>query len=260
MLMKTTQQETYPKTLSYIEGTPTFQTPAVQVDTLKLLQARTPEHWDKVFVLLTSPSWAVQLRTLNLLDKIPDELIATYFYKLCPVLHSKDSIRDSSRRMLEQEVSADILAEHFHKIVPPLLADPELLPWSFDFLRGRIVERLVPELIDVIFSILCRTGAAWSGEEEALLEFMKALLPSELAAAHVNHIVEFLARPDLKVELRCWTLDLLCEAAGTPHFAEHAALGQGSCTSGRSQLRGATASSAFVGGEDAELSDHRAVQ
>ena len=181
------------------------------------------EHWDKVFALLASPSCEVQLQTLNLLEeKIPDEPIATYFHELLPVLHSKDSrIRDSSRRLLEQKVSADILAEHFHKIVPPLLADPELQKWSFGFLRGQIVERLVPELIDVIFSILCREEAAWSGKEARLLKFMKASLPSELSAAHVNHIAAFLARPDLKVELRCWTLDLLRKGAGAPHFAEH---------------------------------------
>ena len=183
--------------------------------TLNLLNHRVPKT--------LQPKTREELRTLLLLEeKIPDELIGTYFYKLHPVLRSKDSrISGSSRRMLERRVSADILAEHFHKIVPPLLADTELQLWSFGFLRGRIVARLVPELIDVIFSILCRTEAAWSGEQEALLKFMKASLPSELAAAHVNHIAAFLARPDLKVELRCWTLDLLCKGAGTPHFAEH---------------------------------------
>ncbi|CAE7927688.1 unnamed protein product, partial [Symbiodinium necroappetens] len=181
------------------------------------------QHWDKVLSLLTSPSWAVQLRTLNLLDeKIPDELIATHFHELLPVLHSKDSrTRDSSGRMLEQKVSANILAENFHKIVPPLLADPELLPWSFGFLRGRIVERLVPELVDVIFSILCRQEAAWSGKETAMLEFMEASLPSELTAEHVSHIVAFLAKSDLSVEPRCWTLQFLRERAGTLHFAQH---------------------------------------
>ena len=183
--------------------------------TLNLLKDRVPQT-------LRPETWE-ELRTLNLLEeKIPDELIATYFYKLHPVLRSKDSrIRNSSRRMLEQKVSADILAEHFHKIVPPLLADPELQPWSFGFLRGRIVERVVPELIDVILNILCRTEAAWSGKERCLLMFMEERLPFELAAVHVKHIVAFLARPDLKVELRCWTVDLLRKGAGAPHFAEH---------------------------------------
>ena len=196
--------------------------------TLDLLckRAGTPhfaEHWDKVFALLASPTCEVQLRTPHRPENmIPAELIATYFDKLHPVLHSKDSrIRNSSRSMLERKVSADILAEHFHEIVPPLLAEPELQPWSFGFLRWRIPARLVPELIDVIFNILCRTEAAWSGKAKALLMFMKVLLPSKFTAAHVNRIVAFLARPDLKVEPRCWTLDVLCEAADAPHFAEH---------------------------------------
>ncbi|CAE7715287.1 unnamed protein product [Symbiodinium sp. CCMP2456] len=153
-------------------------------------------------------------------ERLSGEAVVAHLERFLPWLKSADRwIYTSTRDLFEQKISPQVLAEHFHEIVP-LLADPELQWWSFDFLRRRIAERLVPELIDVIFNILCRAEAG-SRKEKALLEFMELLLPSNLAAQHVNHIVAFLAKSDLKVEPRCRTLHLLYNRAGTPHFAEH---------------------------------------
>ncbi|CAE7520854.1 unnamed protein product [Symbiodinium sp. CCMP2592] len=192
----------------------------------KLIIELSGHRWEPVLELLASRSFEVRQSALDLLKKrMPKELIAEQFSKFHVVLRDADSrISASSRRMLEEEISNEVLAQHFQTIAPSLLADSKLQPWSFEFLRGRISERHIPELIDVIINILSRVEAAWSRKgTDPLLGFAEEQLPGELTADQVKRIVALSAKSGLRVELRCWALVLLNDRTCTASLAEHCA-------------------------------------
>ena len=136
-------------------------------------------------------------------ERLRGEALVVHLDRFLQWLKSADPwMRSSTRDLFEQKISPQVLAETFHKIVPPLLADVELRPWSFGFLAARMSPSCLTELIDLI----ARQGSSWCKEPETL-EFMKDQLPQELDAEHVDRLLGLLASNDCKI--RCWTLNLL---------------------------------------------------
>ena len=122
----------------------------VQQQTLDLL-ARPVSHeltselsvdlwWCCLRLLLSNGREEVQQSAARLLEKkMPNELLVKDFGNFHGVLRHADSrISDVSRRLFEKKTSRDVLALYLEKIVPVLLTDSELQPWSFGFLIDRI--------------------------------------------------------------------------------------------------------------------------
>ena len=137
------------------------------------------------------------------LERLSGKAVVVHLDRFLPWLKSADPrMCSSTRDLFEQKISLQVLAEHFRKIVPALLADPELRPWSFAFLAARMSPSCLTKLIDLI----ARQESSWS-KELATLDFVKDQLPQELDAEDVDRILGLLASNDCKV--RCWTLNLL---------------------------------------------------
>ena len=195
----------------------------VRLWTVKLLQIRSPtallvEHQEELVSLLSDPSGQVQRETVSLLERMPNGLICKHYNKLlAPVRSSDPEIRCASRKLLEKQISTEVLEEDFHEIVPPLLADSELQSWSFGILTGRIPPKHHGDLIELII-VLLRREQPWSRQGEAL-EFLKAQLPEVLGPEHVRKIAAFLNNSECQVKR--WTLDLLHEQTPPTALAEH---------------------------------------
>ena len=174
------------------------------------------QHFEKIVPpLLADPNlqlWAFDLIT----DKMPSRLLGEHFGLFLVHLRSTNSgTADASRRLFEQKISAEILAQHFEKIVPPLLADPNLQLWAFDLITDKMPSRL---LVEHFGEFLVHLRSTNSGTADASRRLFEQKISAEILAQHFEKIVPpLLADPNLQL----WAFDLITDKMPSRLLGEH---------------------------------------
>ena len=187
-------------------------------------------HAQKIVALLAVPDRKVRSWALGLLrERMPGELLAEnsvlmeeLWQKVLPLLTDlrgdEPEVSNSAQRMIETQISEDVLAVHFRMIVPPLLSDPKLQSWSFDLLRGKMSAEQLIEHLDVVVSGLTSHRPRQDEQvKERTFDFIEMQMPAVIHAQHVQKVVALLANP----EANSWALNLLLERTCGTLLAEH---------------------------------------
>ncbi|CAE7715318.1 unnamed protein product [Symbiodinium sp. CCMP2456] len=111
-------------------------------------------------------------------DKIPIELLKHPGYG------------ELAREAFKQKISKRLLDECFEAVVPHLLADPELQPWSYEVLDDMISPKWHIGLISLILDLWSAKDPPTKSRASAL-KFLKKQLPGILSAEQVQLIVTF---------------------------------------------------------------------
>ncbi|CAE7236136.1 yiaY [Symbiodinium natans] len=140
-------------------------------------------------------------------------------WAMCPSLYAEEAwmcASASTRELLDRKLSVEVVAGHFGKIAPPLLTDPELQPWSFTLLRGKMAPDQLIEHVDLVTSHL---AGAREKVKKQTFQFMEEHMPSVLRAEHAQKIAALLGSSDR--EVRSWALVLLARRMPSKLFGDH---------------------------------------